>query len=200
MAEEWSLADDYAAFGDDLVPPMLPEGDYELLVLRGSPGKTSTNKPSLTWTFRITAGPMYPTEVGKPPKTTVGREVSEMMTWSPGNATAARIFAEQLGKLGASQKWIMDTHATFEQIALRCIGTKIKAKIKVDEEWNRNRVSLGRTVSFGPAAQGGAAGAATAAAGGTPATAAAQVPVSASVGAADAEALGGDDDLGSDWP
>lgn len=153
MAQEFSLADEYDAFGDDLVPALLPDGDYELVVVKAPAETAGTGKPCLKVSFRVLTGPMYPATPGKPPKSTKDKSVTEQLTWSPSKEIAAQIFAQNLDKLGASQAWIKKVRPSMADIGMVTVGTVVKAKITQDEAWNRNRVSIRSTVKLGPAAQ-----------------------------------------------
>jgi hypothetical protein len=197
---EFNLAEEMAAFGDDLIPPLLPAGAYQLIVYSASPGTTSTGKQKIDVTYQVITGPNYPPKKpGAAPKSTKGARVQDMQTWSPGSPIAARIFAETLQKLGASQDWIQENKPSLEQICIRIIGTIVDATIAVDEAFNRNRVNVRKQVKAGNG--GGAAlngGSAATAAGSGGELAAVGIPATAEPAA---EKLG-DDDLGGgdEWP
>lgn len=190
---EFNLAEEMAAFGEDgLIPPLLPVGAYQLMVVSASPGLTSTGKQKIDVTYRVLTGPMYPPKKpGAVQKPTKGAQVQDMMTWSPGSAIAARIFAETLTKLGASQDWIQENSPSMEQICLKINGTVVDATIAIDDAFNRNRVSVRKQVKLGTNGSSG------------PAVPAEMASVGAAVTAEPAaEKLGGDDDLGGgdEWP
>lgn len=143
--EGFSLADEMDAFGNELDTSMLPAGPYELIVHAVKPKLSGGGKPQLVVTYHVVGGQYE------------GRSVTDWLTWSSESADAARIFTQTLTKLGASQKWIKETRASMEVIAIRITGTRVKATLSQDQVRDRNKVSLGATVALGPNAQSDAA-------------------------------------------
>lgn len=192
MAESFSYGEEMSAFGNALEGSLLPKGDYELTVLTAPPGLTSKQNHCFKLTYRIDKGPMLPPDpTAKPPlpaRPTTGMTVTgsgTWLTWSPSSEIAARIFYENMGKLGAPGRWIKSTNPTEEQIAERIVGARIAAGIEPNPEFGNNKVSIRKQIATGPKGlplnwQPGAADGAPATNGnGTPAVPADMIPAGA---------------------
>jgi hypothetical protein len=143
----FSLADEMGQFGNALESGMLPEMDVAQLMVKKANAKVSGNgKPQLVVTYEVLDEGAYK-----------GRSVTETMTWSPSSEDAARIFALDLAKLGATQSWIKQFKPSMQQVGDHITGTVVKAHLSQDVDWDRNRVKVRSTVKLGPAAQSGAA-------------------------------------------
>lgn len=150
---EFDFGAEYANFGDDL-KGVAYEGDYEMLVLKMKPGTSPKGKAMFTIELAFTSGPLK----------TKGKTVTDKLYWSPENDTAARIFAQSLRVLGASQEWILADRPSPQDIADRCVGNIVAVKLKKDE-FNgqpQTRVNYQKTVttSGGPTSTGAKAKAA----------------------------------------
>lgn len=130
MSDEFSLGDEYDAYGDDLKGRAFPKGTYEMRVASAVPKTTSTGKQAIVVNLEFTKGPYR------------GKKVPEQMTWSPENEVAARIFANSLAMMGATTEWIRATKPKMEQICARITGQLVEVDL-TEDEWQgqeRNRV------------------------------------------------------------
>lgn len=129
---------EYASFGDDLKVTAY-EGEFTMIVKKVTPGTSPKGKQMFTVTLAFQDG----VHAAK------GRTVTDRLYWSPESETAARIFAENLAKMGATQSWIMKDRPTPEQIAEQMTGAVIECKLTAGE-FNgqpQTRVSYRKTVS-----------------------------------------------------
>lgn len=139
----YNLYEDYEAFGDTLVPQILPNGKYVATVKRAIAGQTNNGKSKIVVTLEIAEGPR------------AGAEVVEQLTWSPESETAARIMAGALAVMGATPEWVRTNRATFADVADHIIGAVVEISAREDE-WNgqpRNRVGFLRTLQAPSAVQ-----------------------------------------------
>lgn len=114
----FSIADDYAAMGDDLVPFILPDDVYQLLITKAETGTTGTQKPKINLTFEVAEGPH------------MGRSFASHIIWSTGgNPIAARISASSFAVCGAPRAWIRAARPSNEEIAGAMVGNVIEAKV-----------------------------------------------------------------------
>lgn len=119
---EFDFGTEYAAFGDDLKGTAY-EGDYEMLIKQAKPGTSGKGKQMFTITLAFQGGPLG----------AKGKTVEDRLYWSPENETAAKIFANSLRMMGASQEWIMAERPTPQQIADRITGNVVAVRLKPDE-------------------------------------------------------------------
>jgi hypothetical protein len=175
---DFDFGAEFASFGDDL-KGVAYEGEHQMVVKKAVAGTSGKGKRMFTITLGFTSGP-YAAK---------NKEVVDKLYWSPENETAARIFAQNLKVLGASQEWVMQTRPTPAQIAEQITGSVVDVRLKPDE-FNgqpQTRVNYLKTVSSKAATGGAAAPSAAAAAAVSlddPApTAVAQQPVAAAAAA-----------------
>lgn len=134
--DTFSFADEYNSFGDELTGKAYPKGSYEMRVKNMVPKVTSGQKRSFVVTLEFTKGPHR------------GKTVTEQMTWSPESDVAARIFAQGLKIMGASQDWIKTNKPTPQQIANQCIGSLVEV-VLTEDTWqgqDRNRVRFNKNL------------------------------------------------------
>lgn len=147
--EGTSLAQEMAAFGDELMGKAYPNGEYDVLVKRATAAKSGTGKACLKVSLQIQGGKYD------------GKTVPDQLTWSPESEVAARIFATGVSKMGADPSWIKSTNASMAQVAARIQGAKVHVKLSEDS-FNgipRNRVAYTKLISpGGSGGNGGAAG------------------------------------------
>jgi hypothetical protein len=177
--EGFSLAGEMAAFGDELLGKAYPAGEYDMIVKKATAGKSQGGKPQVKVVLVFDGGPYS------------GKTVPDQLTWSAESDVAARIFAQAMEKLGATQKWIQTTKPKMVQVAQRIQGAKVRVKL-TEDDWNgtpRNKVAYMSTISLGG---GGGAGNGAAATATTAEDLDAPEDPPATVAAADAEDL--------DWP
>ncbi|MGV1079710.1 MAG: DUF669 domain-containing protein [Candidatus Nanopelagicales bacterium] len=117
---DYDLAADYASLGEELAPPLLPNGPYNAVVKRAVPGTTAAGKGRIVVTCEILDGPY------------AGREIVQQLTWSPESEVARRIFRQALAVLGASHEWVLQTSANMATVAERITGAH--AQIQVSEK------------------------------------------------------------------
>ena len=137
---DYNLAADYAALGDDLMPGILPDGNYVGVVKRAVPGQTQNGKGKIVVTLEVIEGPQ------------AGREATEQLTWSPESEVARRIFSTALAIMGAPPEWVLEAQASFTDVAERITGAVVEFNAKEDE-WNgqpRNRINFRKAVSIAP--------------------------------------------------
>lgn len=149
--EGFSLAQEMAAFGDELLGKAYPTGEYDMLVKKATAGKSQGGKPQVKVVLQFLSGPYAP------------KTVPDQLTWSAESDVAARIFAQAMEKLGATQKWIQQAKPTMTVVAARIQGAKVKVKL-TEDDWNgtpRNKVAYISTIALGgPGAAGNGATAA----------------------------------------
>ncbi len=149
-SEEFSFADEFEALGEELDGKPLPKGDYDMVVSRAEAAITSGGKQCFKVTLEVMSGPEK------------GKSVFEQLTWSPESAVAARIFAQGLKVMGATQEWIKETHPTPAQIAAEMLGQQVAVAIDIQAYMgeDRNRVRFKRNLGRdGARAQGDTTGA-----------------------------------------
>jgi Protein of unknown function (DUF669) len=179
--EGFSLAGEMAAFGDELLGKAYPAGDYDMLVKKATAVKSAGGKPQVKLVLQFIGGPYD------------GKTVPDQLTWSAESDTAARIFAQALEKLGATQKWIQTTKPKMSQVAARILNAKVRVRL-AEDDWNgtpRNKVAYLTTIALGGGAGAGNGAAATKAADAEDLDEPGEPPVSTPA-SADAEDL--------DWP
>jgi len=135
---EFDFGAEFAAFGDDL-KGVAYEGDHTMFVKKAVAGTSPKGKRMFTLTLGFKSGP----------HAAKNKEIQDRLYWSPESDTAARIFAQTLRTLGASQEWIMSARPTPDQIAEQITGTVFEARLKADE-FNgqpQTRVTYRSTVS-----------------------------------------------------
>lgn len=145
---------EYQSFGDDL-KGVAYDGDFVMVVQKVVAGTSPKGKQMFTVTLAFKDG----VHAAK------GKTVTDKLYWSPESDTAARIFAQNLKTMGASQDWIMKTRPTPDQIAEQMTGAVVECKLKADE-FNgqpQTRVNYKKTISSKAAAGGSVSAAATAA-------------------------------------
>lgn len=144
---EFDFGAEYAAFGDDL-KGVAYEGDHTMVVKKAVAGTSAKGKRMFTITLGFTTGPLA----------AKNKEVIDKLYWSPENETAAKIFAQNLRVLGASQEWIMANRPSPDAIAEQITGAVVETRLKPDE-FNgqpQTRVTYKSTVSSKAAAATGA--------------------------------------------
>lgn len=136
----FSIADDYAALGEDLLPFVLPDGPYVLRVIKAESGLTGNQKPKIVLTFEVAEGAH------------MGRTFTTQVIWSSGgNPVAARISASSFTVLGAPYAWIRGARPSDDEIAEAMVGNVIQAKVKSSEFGGMIRNEIGnytKTVSL----------------------------------------------------
>ena len=135
----FSLADEMEAFGDELMGKAYPAGEYDMEVTKSTAAKTQGGKPCIKVVLTILGGPLK------------GKTVPDQLNWSPESDIAARIFAQTMAKLGATQQWIKTNRPTMSALAQKIQGAKFHGMLTVDE-WNgspRNKVQYRSTISPG---------------------------------------------------
>jgi len=150
---EFDFGAEYAAFGDDLKGTAY-EGEYTMRVVKAKSSQTQKGKQQFLLNLAFTEGPLA----------AKGKTVDDRLVWSPESDVAARIFAQSLRILGATQEWIMAERPSPEQIAERITGAVVKVKLSKGE-FNgqpQTNVNYRQSVSVkdGPSAPTGAAAAA----------------------------------------
>jgi len=142
---EFSFADEFEAFGEELEGKPLPKGEYEMVVVKSTAAITQGGKQCFKVVLEAMNGPQQ------------GRQVSEQLTWSPENSVAARIFAQGLKAMGASQEWIKSERPTADQIAAHMLGQKILVGLDEDEYLGqpRNRVRFRKNLGVDSAISSG---------------------------------------------
>jgi len=142
---EFSFADEFEAFGEELEGKPLPKGEYEMVVVKSTAAITAGGKQCFKVVLEAMNGPQQ------------GRQVSEQLTWSPENSVAARIFAQGLKAMGAPQEWIKSERPTADQIAAQMLGQKILVGLDEDEYLGqpRNRVRFRKNLGVDSAISGG---------------------------------------------
>lgn len=137
--EGFSLAQEMAAFGDELLGKAYPSGEYDMLVRKAVPAKTGGGKHCVKVTLEFIGGPLK------------GKTVPDQLNWSPESDIAARIFAQAVAKMGADQPWIKANNPTMAQLAAKVQGAKVHVKL-TEDDWNgmpRNKVAYLTTISLG---------------------------------------------------
>lgn len=116
----FDLAAEYEALGEDLLPPLLPDGVYTAEVISASGGVTSTGKECVKMVLRIldTAH--------------AGRTQPTMLTWSPDNTTAREIFTRSMAILGLTPSWIKaNAPVSMDKAAAAIIGAVVQINTKI---------------------------------------------------------------------
>jgi Protein of unknown function (DUF669) len=134
----FSLADEMAAFGDELLGKAYPAGEYDIEVTKATAAKTAGGKPCLKTVNTILAGPLK------------GKTVPDQLNWSAESDIAARIFAQTMAKMGATQDWIKQTRPKMPQLAQKITGAKLHVVFTVDD-WNgspRNKIQYRSTIAL----------------------------------------------------
>lgn len=142
----FSLKQEMEAFGDDLLGKAYPTGEYDMLVRKAVPAKTAGGKHCVKATLEFIGGPMK------------GKTVPDQLNWSPESDIAARIFAQSMSRMGATQEWIKATNPSMVQLAAKIQGAKVHVKL-TEDTWNgmpRNKISYLSTISLGGGGGGGA--------------------------------------------
>lgn len=141
----FDLGAEFAAFGEDLLGKVFPNGPYTLKIKKATCGKSGTGKFNIKLVHTIVGGPFD------------GKTVTDTLTWSPESDQAAQIFARTVQKMGAPVAWIKGEEPgqvgrpTGRQIEERLTGTVIEATMKEDT-WNgekRNKIAYGKTLQTG---------------------------------------------------
>lgn len=113
---------------------LLPDGVYIAKVIE-SEAKTSNNgKPQIKARFEIVAGP----HAGF-------KGLWNNFTLTVDNETALRIFYSQLNALGITGEFLdslgnVDPDTAFKHIAGALVGKVASIKVKIDTEWNNNKI------------------------------------------------------------
>lgn len=144
--EGFSLADEMAAFGDELMGKAYPEGEYDMLVKKATAAKTGGGKHCIKVVMEFTGGKYK------------GKTVPDQLNWSPESDIAARIFATAVAKMGATQEWIKANKPSMAATAAKIQGSKVHVKLTQDD-WNgspRNRVAYLATIALGNGSAGSA--------------------------------------------
>jgi hypothetical protein len=137
--EGFSLAQEMAAFGDDLLGKAYPAAEYDMDVVKAVASKTAGGKHAIKLTLKFIGGKF------------VGKTVFEQLNWSPESDIAAKIFAQALAKMGATQEWIKSTKPSMAQVAAKIEGAKVRVKL-TEDSFNgipRNKVSFMSTIALG---------------------------------------------------
>lgn len=108
-----SLADDYETLGEELLPRIIPAGEYTAEVTKAQYVTTGGGKHAIKITLRVTEGPEQ------------GTVIFDQQTWSPESPVAARIFSQTLTRLGAPVEWIKTARPSWEEIAERILGSVV---------------------------------------------------------------------------
>lgn len=135
----FSLAEEMAAFGDELMGKAYPAAEYDMLVRKATAAKTGGGKHCIKVILEFIGGPLK------------GKTVPDQLNWSPESDIAARIFAQGVAKMGATQEWIKQNKPSMAQMAGRIQGAKVHVKL-TEDDWNgmpRNRVAYMSTISLG---------------------------------------------------
>jgi len=142
---QFSYADEFAAFGEDLMGRVYPQGDYVMKVKTAKAAQTNGGKECFRLNVAFTSGPFK------------GKEIFEQMTWSPESEGAVKIFVQGLTNLGITQGWIKEAKPSPDQIAARMVGTMVEVSLSEDEYPKGtpvNRVKFKRFISRPGAGQG----------------------------------------------
>ena len=113
---------------------LLPDGVYIAKVIE-SEAKTSNNgKPQIKARFEIVSGP----HAGF-------KGLWNNFTLTVDNETALRIFYSQLSALGITSEFLeslatVDPDTAFKHIAGALVGKVASIKVKIDHEWNNNKI------------------------------------------------------------
>lgn len=135
---EFDFGAEYAAFGDDL-KGVAYDGEYVMVVQKVVAGTSPKGKQMFTVTLAFKDG-VYAAK---------GKTVTDKLYWSPESDTAARIFAQNLKVMGATQEWVMKARPTPEQIAEQLTGAVVDVKLTAGE-FNgqpQTRVNYRKTIS-----------------------------------------------------
>jgi len=130
---------------------LLPDGVYIAKIIE-SEAKTSNNgKPQIKARFEIVSGP----HAGF-------KGLWNNFTLTVDNETALRIFYSQLSALGITSEFLdslanVDADTAFKHLAGALVGKVASIKVKIDHEWNNNKIDR---INKAPAEYAASAGAA----------------------------------------
>lgn len=120
-----SIADDYDALGDDLIPHVMAEGrGYVGFIKKAQAGQSKSGKRKIFFVVQATEGPE------------AGYEAADNWYWSPESPKAAQIMAQNLSRVGATPEWIKTERPSWEAIAERIEGVPVQFDITYDGEFN----------------------------------------------------------------
>jgi hypothetical protein len=141
----FSLKEEMAAFGDELLGKAYPTGEYDMVVAKSAAAKTGGGKHCIKVVLKFVGGKYK------------DKTVPDQLNWSPESDIAARIFAQGIAKMGATQEWIKANSPSMAQVAAKLQGAKVHVKL-TEDDWNgmpRNRVAYMSTISLGAGGNGG---------------------------------------------